>query len=37
MTYNLPERVLNDIIAAAKKSEIETIILFGSRARGDAP
>lgn len=34
MTYNLPERVLNDIIAAAKKSEIETIILFGSRARG---
>lgn len=34
MTYNLPERVLKDIIAAAKKCEIETTILFGSRARG---
>ncbi len=34
MTYNLPDRVLKDIIAAAKKCGIETIILFGSRARG---
>ncbi|MCI8645490.1 MAG: nucleotidyltransferase domain-containing protein [Firmicutes bacterium] len=34
MTYNLPDRVLKDIIAAAQKCGIETIILFGSRARG---
>lgn len=35
MKYNLSERVVQDIIAVAKKYDIEKVILFGSRARGD--
>ena len=35
MKYSLPERVLQDIVKAAKKYGIEKVILFGSRARGD--
>lgn len=35
MKYNLSERVLQDIVKAAKKYGIEKVILFGSRARGD--
>lgn len=35
MKYNIPERVLKDISAFAKKYSINKVILFGSRARGD--
>lgn len=35
MRYNIPDRVLKDIILFAKKRHIEKVILFGSRARGD--
>ncbi|MCD7864478.1 MAG: nucleotidyltransferase domain-containing protein [Clostridiales bacterium] len=35
MKYNIPERVLKDIIRFAKYHDIERVILFGSRARGD--
>ncbi len=35
MKFDLPERVLQDIVKAAKKYDIEKVILFGSRARGD--
>jgi len=35
MKYNLSERVVQDIVAVAKKYDIEKVILFGSRARGD--
>lgn len=34
MKYNLPDRVLKDIISIAEKCQIEKIVLFGSRARG---
>ncbi len=34
MKYNLPERVLNDIVGLAKKHNITKVVLFGSRARG---
>lgn len=34
MKYNLPERVLNDIIDFAVKYNIQKVVLFGSRARG---
>lgn len=34
MKYNLPDRVLKDIISIAKKYQIEKVVLFGSRARG---
>ena len=34
MKYNIPERVLREIITFAKQSNIRTVILFGSRARG---
>ena len=34
MKYNLPDRVLKDIIRFAKKYSITRVILFGSRARG---
>ena len=34
MTYNLPERVIRDISTFAKKSFIDKVVLFGSRARG---
>ena len=32
MKYNIPERVLKDISAFAKKYSINKVILFGSRA-----
>lgn len=35
MKYNIPSRVLNEIIDYAKKSDIDKIILFESRARGN--
>ena len=34
MKYNLPNRVLRELLFFAKKYSIEKIILFGSRARG---
>lgn len=34
MSYNIPERVIRDIISFAKKNNIDKVILFGSRARG---
>ena len=34
MRYNLPERVLREMIFWARKYGIDKIILFGSRARG---
>lgn len=34
MRHNLPERVIRDITALARKHGIGKIILFGSRARG---
>ncbi|MGM9937506.1 MAG: nucleotidyltransferase family protein [Candidatus Ornithomonoglobus sp.] len=33
--YALPERAEQDIIALAKKHDLNKVILFGSRARGD--
>ena len=35
MNYNLNERVKSEIIELAKKHNLDKIILFGSRARGD--
>ena len=35
MSYNLDKRVESEIIELAKKHDIEKVILFGSRARGD--
>ena len=35
MKYNLPARVLRDILRFAEKHQIQQVILFGSRARGD--
>ena len=35
MKYNLPDRVLRDITLFAKNNNIEKIILFGSRAKGN--
>lgn len=34
MKYNVPERVMRDIIALSKECDIQKVILFGSRARG---
>lgn len=34
MKYNIPDRVLRDVLRFAKKHDVERIILFGSRARG---
>lgn len=34
MKYNLPDRVLREIVSFAKEHSIIQIILFGSRARG---
>lgn len=33
--YNLKETLQNEIIQIAKKNNVEKVILFGSRARGD--
>lgn len=35
MKYDLSKRVEDDIIRIAQKNNIEKVILFGSRARGD--
>lgn len=35
MKFDLPERVLQDIVKAAQKYDIKKVVLFGSRARGD--
>lgn len=34
MKYNIPDRVLKDIITFAEKHNVQKIILFGSRAKG---
>ena len=34
MKYNLPDRILREIVYFAKEHSITQIILFGSRARG---
>lgn len=34
MQYNLPDRVLKDIVNAADRATVTRIVLFGSRARG---
>lgn len=34
MRYNLPDRVLKDIVRFAEDRGVERVILFGSRARG---
>ena len=34
MKYNLPDRILRELSAFAKKYSVARIILFGSRARG---
>lgn len=34
MQYNLPERVLKDIMTFAQRNDIQKVVLFGSRARG---
>lgn len=33
--YNLPQRVLKEILILAQKHAIQKVILFGSRARGN--
>ena len=33
MKYNLPDRILREIVSFAKEHSITKIILFGSRAR----
>lgn len=35
MKYNLPQKVEKDIIKIAKKYDLESVVLFGSRARRD--
>jgi predicted nucleotidyltransferase len=35
MKYDLEKKVEDDIIKIAKKNNVEKVILFGSRARGD--
>lgn len=34
MRYNIPERVMRDLIIFSKEYNIQRLILFGSRARG---
>ena len=34
MKYNIPDRVMHDIIRFAKKNGVTKVVLFGSRARG---
>lgn len=33
--YNIPQRVLEDITVFAQKYNVDKIILFGSRAKGN--
>ena len=35
MGYDLPERVVKDIVTFAKRYSVRKVILFGSRARGN--
>lgn len=35
MKYNIPDRVIKDIVSSAEKSGVKKVILFGSRARGN--
>ena len=35
MGYDLPERVVKDIVTFAKRNSVRKVILFGSRARGN--
>ena len=34
MKLNVPDRVLNEIVAFAERHAVERVVLFGSRARG---
>lgn len=34
MKYNIPDRVIKDIVSSAKKCDIQKVILFGSRSKG---
>ena len=34
MKYNIPERVMKDIIVFSQRNGVQRVILFGSRARG---
>ena len=34
MTYDIPERVVKDIVSFAKDNNVDKVIVFGSRARG---
>lgn len=34
MKYNLPERVLREIVQYARNYDLQRVVLFGSRARG---
>ena len=34
MRYNIPDRVMRDIITFSKEYNIQKVVLFGSRARG---
>lgn len=34
MRYNIPDRVMRDIITFSKEYDIQKVVLFGSRARG---
>ncbi len=34
MGYNIPDRVMRDIVTFSKEYNIQKVVLFGSRARG---
>ena len=34
MKYNIPDRVMKDIVTFSKEYNIQKVVLFGSRARG---
>lgn len=34
MRYNIPDRVMSDIVTFSKEYNIQKVVLFGSRARG---
>lgn len=34
MKYNIPDRVMRDLITFSKEYKIQKVVLFGSRARG---